>query len=619
MKSVKFAAIFLLIFCFFANNVWAEKRFMDSVGNVQVDSVKTDSEGYTIVPYILWGADIVTFYANGGLKTTPNSIYGKLGLKIKLVQCDDTVKQSRDYLSGKSPFLRMTFRQGGVASEVMGSDHITKGVTLMQMSFSGGDHLVVRSEMVKRISDMKGKSFIMMYNAPQIGMMDDLLKTAQLTWNDVKIIWVKDISGQNGPAETMRRTPEAAGAFVITPDMFGLTGSINTTGTGGDNTLKGAKVLVSTQNEMSRSIWDGYFCRKDWFDKNREWAHKFVAGYMKATEEVLVLKNDYETKGSKTFMDLLEMSQKIYGKDDKGEYILPTLEIDAYGLLADARLVGYPGNVVFFEEEGNMAGFVAFQKSALDLAVNQGYAKERMEFLTSGLDYSSNYFVGYLKNTNVKRENKFRAEAMEAEIASLNAGELDDRKIDFFTIQYPPEANDFDEVKYGKEFQRTIEWASKYGEAGVAIRGHADPTWTIIQLIKAGIAKGIIKQSGTKGNYTYYFNGKPLSLENTDEVVELIKSGQFDGVAQNNPREAMGAASALSKSRAQGFVDGVIKYAEKNHITFDASQLVPVGVGITEPLIAKPSNMKEAQKNMRAEITLIRLSAEVKSDKDFDY
>src|SRR5712664_2872053 len=41
------------------------------------------------VPFIFWGGDVATFYANGGLETTPDSLFGKQGLKLKLVPGDD--------------------------------------------------------------------------------------------------------------------------------------------------------------------------------------------------------------------------------------------------------------------------------------------------------------------------------------------------------------------------------------------------------------------------------------------------------------------------------------------------------------------------------------------------
>ena len=51
----------------------------------------------------------------------------------------------------------------------------------------------------------------------------------------------------------------------------------------------------------------------------------------------------------------------------------------------------------------------------------------------------------------------------------------------------------------------------------------------------------------------------------------------------------------------------------------DLSQMQPQGVGIAEPFIAKPRSMDEAKQNMRVEFRLIRVSAEVTQESDFDF
>src|SRR5688572_788855 len=58
------------------------KSFADQLGDVKVGTV--DATGAIQVPYITWGGDVATFIANGGLKTTKDSIYGKLSLNLTL-------------------------------------------------------------------------------------------------------------------------------------------------------------------------------------------------------------------------------------------------------------------------------------------------------------------------------------------------------------------------------------------------------------------------------------------------------------------------------------------------------------------------------------------------------
>src|SRR5437899_3302554 len=68
------------------------------------------------VPFILWGGDVATFHANGGLETRPGTLFHKHGLKLKLTRGDDFDKQVDAYLKNQSPFLRGTMSMLGQAS-----------------------------------------------------------------------------------------------------------------------------------------------------------------------------------------------------------------------------------------------------------------------------------------------------------------------------------------------------------------------------------------------------------------------------------------------------------------------------------------------------------------------
>lgn len=588
-----------------------ETRFRDLVGEVRVEPVTQTAP--LQVPFITWGGDMATFYANGGLTTKPGSIFDKLGLNLKLVPGDDFLQQVRNYLAGKSPFLRGTFRMAGVASEVIGSDPRTKGVVILQMTWSAGDHMVARKE-IKTVADLKGKTIVLQQGGPHIGMLDDILKTAKLNWDDVNVIWAKDLTGSpDSPSELFRKRSDIDACFVITPDMIGLCGGLGNSGTGAEGTVKGARVLVSTA-ELSRSIADVYVCRKDFYDANKELVTKFVAGYLKACEELVELKKQYEANGSRDYENLLKMTQQIYGKAT-----IPVLD-DAHGLLSDCTFVGYPGNVAFFTQKGNLHGFEAFQKAALDLAVSRGYATERFGLMPSGLDYQSPLFLNYLTRTETERKERFRAEAVREEIEMLGAGgTLDEQTLLSFTINFEPNQSEFGAVQYGAEYQRVVELADKFGNAVIAIRGHADPTKTLLDLVRAGMKKGVLKRTGSSGNYSYSLNGKPLSLDSTPDLLKLVESGAFDGIPESNPRETMQAALNLSRERAEAVRDSIIEYAQKKGHPMDKSQIQPVGVGIREPFVAKPSNMEEAKKNMRVEFRLIRVAAEATKPSDFDF
>ena len=199
-----------------------------------------------------------------------------------------SMQQVKDYLTGKSPILRGTFRMIAQASEVIGRDPRTQGVVFGQLTWSAGDHFVGRSD-IRKISDLKGKKIAIQKGGPHVGMLYDMLLTARLPKSELQIIWMDELTGENSPAEKFRTDPTVSGCFVITPDMLGLVGDYQAVGDGTGGTVKSARLVVSTAT-LSRSIADVYACRKDYSDKNRDVVEKFFAGYLKGAEEVIRLK-----------------------------------------------------------------------------------------------------------------------------------------------------------------------------------------------------------------------------------------------------------------------------------------------------------------------------------------
>ncbi|MCG2712971.1 MAG: ABC transporter substrate-binding protein [Candidatus Omnitrophica bacterium] len=600
----------LLSVLLFQVTVFAQS-FKERVGKVKVADVNTAAP--IQIPVITWGGDMVTFYANGGLKTTKDSIFDKLGLNIELVVRDDLYQQAREYMEGKSPFLRGTFRMMAQASELIASDPKTKGVMVMQLTWSAGDHCVVRKG-IKTINDLKGKKIVLQSGGPHVGMLDDILRTAKLTWDDIEVVWARDLSASsNSPAEIFRINNDVAAAFVITPDMIGLSGGLENTGTGAEGTVAGARVLVSTAN-MSYSIADVYVARSDFYYQNKAWVEKFVAGYLKAAEEVIELRKQYESKGSSKFMKLLQMTQDIYGKE-----VIPTLEEDAYGLLADAVLAGHPGNVAFFSAADNKHGFDVFMDRSLELVKKLGIVENKVPISKHDLDYNSAVFLNYLTKTDLAKGQRFKAEAVQQEIEELTQrGGLDEKTIASFTIKFDANQIDFSPDEYAPDFDEVLKGMEQFGAAVLAVRGHADPTLALKTLIEAGINKGILQKSGKKGAWEYFFNGKPLGLKNTAEIVSLIESGVFEH-AQYNARAVAQQALNLSRKRAEAIRKSFIAYAKGKKINIDESQIQAFGVGIREPLVPKPANQWEAKMNMRGEFSIIRTSAETMNPQDFDF
>ena len=208
----------------------SDKTAKELIGDYTVGDVAVTKSPQQL-PIILWGGEAATFWANGGTITTADSIFGKAGLSFKLTPGDDSVKQARDYLTGKSPYFRGTYRMACVYAEEFNKDPKTKPIMILQLSYSQGDHMVSR-EGVKKLNDLKGKTICLQGPGPHLGLVEDSLSAANLKWNDIKIIWAKDLTGPNGPAEMMRKNPKIDVACVITPDMIGLCSGIDQTGSG---------------------------------------------------------------------------------------------------------------------------------------------------------------------------------------------------------------------------------------------------------------------------------------------------------------------------------------------------------------------------------------------------
>lgn len=350
--------------------VFGQQSFESLVGKVPVGNIVDN--GPTQIPFILWGGDVATFIANGGLTTTKDSFYGSNNLNLKLVPGDDFPKQVADYISGKSPYIRCTTHMLGSASEVLNKDPRTKPVVFMQLTWSAGDHIVAKSE-IKSLNDLKGKKIALQQGGPHEGLLDDSLKAAGLTWKDITPVWTKDITGEKGPAVLMRKDSSIDAVCVISPDMIGLCSGIDQKGSGAEGTLKGSHVVNST-SMMSRSIADIYVVRSDYFKSRQSDVEKFLVGYLKSTESLLSWKSTYnDGKGkSPEYINALKLSQKIFGAE-----VLPTIEADAHGLVSDATFVRIPGNESFFNDPNNLTGFVTKQTDALTLAETLGYISNK--------------------------------------------------------------------------------------------------------------------------------------------------------------------------------------------------------------------------------------------------
>jgi outer membrane protein OmpA-like peptidoglycan-associated protein/ABC-type nitrate/sulfonate/bicarbonate transport system substrate-binding protein len=599
--------------------------FTSLVGDVKPAPFKMS--GPVETPYLFWGGDLATFVANGGAKTTADSTYGKLGLSLNLVPGDDFIQQVRNYVGGKTPLLRGTFAQIAQASEVIGADPSTKPVIILQLTWSAGDHMVVRDKahlvddkgvskavLDKRstLNDLKGKTFCLQQGGPHVDFLDDALKASKNTWADIKVVWVKDLTGPNGPAAMMRKDPTIDVACVITPDMLGLCGGSDSIGTGAEETVLGSHVVVSTA-QMSRSIADMYAVRSDFLKENREWVQKFTAGYLKGVTTLVNAKLAYNDGMGKSpeYMSYLTMAQQTWGEKN-----LPTLEVDAHGLVSDASFVGVEGNLAFFDDAGNLNGFTPRLKSGLDLVTKLGFAKERVGFDHAHWDWGQ---VASIVGLEIKNAPKV-AGRIKAEALNIRSDmSLDDKTLASFDINFGPDQTDFDIDVYSADFQQVVQTASTFGNSVILIRGHSDPTKTIQYFVQSGLASGTLKRTGSRSTgYQYYLKGQPFDMTQMPNLINEIAAGNFRN-SETNPQELMVAALNLSQVRAENVKKALIDYAKSKGVNLDPTQIQPAGVGIREPIVARPQSLEDMAANRRVEFRIIKVSAEAVDKPAFDF
>jgi hypothetical protein len=553
------------------------------------------------VPFILWGGDVATFHANGGLKTQKGTLFEKQGLNLNLVRGDDFDKQVKNYLEGKSPFLRGTMSMLGQASEKLAADERTKPVVFLQLTWSAGDHLVSRAGL-KTLADLKGKKIALQKGGPHVGMLNDILRTARLEWSDVTPVWTDDVTGDKGPAALFRKDKSVDACFAITPDMESLTGGLDKTGSGKEKTVKDAHVLVSTAH-MRRSIADVYACRKDFFDKHKEVVEKFAAAYLKGCEELVALKKPYqEKKDAPKYKALLKLTQEIFGKND-----IPD-EAAADGLVSDAAFVGLPGNKSFFTDKGNLSGFKVKMRAALDVAIALKDAQKRHPFLTADLDYDRLKKLGDLAGKDIPA-NRFREDVKF----------LTQDTIFVFTIRFGANETKFSEEKYGEDFQRALEMASLFGNAVMAVRGHADPSSVLMpKFLKAAEAKGVIKKGKKKGEYLLK-DGTKLDLNDVKKIVRILTKEDLQDAEGTPLKDWVKKLQDLSDGRAEKVREAVVNYASGHDIRLDKSQIKAVGAGCLEPVVAQARTEDDLAKNRRVEFRIIKVSAEALKVEDIDY
>jgi ABC-type nitrate/sulfonate/bicarbonate transport system substrate-binding protein/outer membrane protein OmpA-like peptidoglycan-associated protein len=555
MKKLKF---FLLSFVLLVStSVIAKVKYIQAppLKSVINKSVKSCGQLSTVqVPLITWGGDIATVLANGGeTKTSSKSIFGKKNLNLKLVREDVFSRQVENFVTCKSPFIRGTMGMVNLASEVTEKDPRTKMKIIYQLTWSaGGDAMVVKST-VNGPKDLKGKTIALQAYGPHVDYLAKILSDAGLTFKDVNIKWVKDLTGTaNTPVEAFRETGIDA-AMVIIPDALALT-SNGTVGTGSEDSVKGARVLLSTKT-ANRVISDVYAVRSDFYEANKDLVFNFVSGLYKAQEE---LSSTMKNEKSKQYATLMGSAAKILLDS-------PQAIADTKGMYLDAEFSGYVGNQKFFTDLAwprNYKSLTAeIQKSYIDLGLISSPTT------IAWANFNFNELKSGLRNTVAKDTPKFDVSKVQNVVTQKSAlGTLDSDALFALKAFFQANAVNFDASNYTKEFNKAVKLMSTYGGALLTVEGHSDPS--------------NFERKKEKGA--------------TQLVLSRIRQ----------------AAKNLSLSRANAFRSSLISYAKAKGIAIDPSQIVAIGHGVNNPVYARPKTKQQWAANRRIEFRIVNVEAE---------
>lgn len=503
------------------------------------------------IPLIAWGADIITINANGkSSKTIKNSLFDKAGMSIDLFREDDFNKQVDLYLKGEIVFLRGTMGMiNGVIEKLNGTPG-TQPVIIFQHSWSaGGDALVVKPGIMS-VAGLKGKRIAIQKNGPHVDYLLKLLKDALVQPSEVTIIWTKDLVGSRGDTPMARfYNGDIDAAFLIIPDAKALT-SQGTVGTGSEDSVKGARILLSTKT-ADRIINDVYAVRKDYFDKNREKVKEFVKALFLSDEQV---RDMMSKKESPELKSLLSVSGRILLDDANA------IE-DVKGMYADASMAGFTGNLRFFSDANYPRNYRKLSVEIQESLILLGLLSQPWAITIANWDYEElKSGLKYAQDIKVIKFDQSKAPAVAEKISGGGSA------LFTFEIYFKPNQNSFSITQYRNDFDRIIDFATTYGGALITIEGHSDPM-------------GFLRKKREGG----------------DEIV-LNKIRQ--------------AAKNLSYSRADSARSEIIKYARSKGVSIDTSQFNIIGHGIDKPKFEIPQNEGEWQQNMRVQFKVLQVEAE---------
>ena len=503
------------------------------------------------MPLIAWGADGVVAYANG-LSLSPNGgLLGEAGLPLELTVEDNFEAQLDAYLTCETPYLRGTLGMLAAAAPVTEADPRTEQVIFFKHSFSAGDG-IVGGEGIARIEDLAGKRIAVQANGPHVDFVGRVLADVGLSFDDVDIVWTADLTGDGDTPSAAIAEGRADAAAVILPDARFLT-SDGTVGTGAEGSVRGATILISTQ-EAASVISDVIAVRADYFDANREAIAEMTNIFFRAEEEMRRFMADPGDPRRAEMAAL--MADEFLGGLPPEEGVF---------LWQDAITDGWAGNARHFADPNAPRRFEVLLEEVNIALRGADRLSAPANLSTAEWDYTA--LAEGLTDLDDRQIAAFDPEAAAAAVRTLRrTGQLDaNTRIDF-EVYFAPDSTDFPIALYEEDFLEILRLASTYSGAIITVEGHSDPL--------------------------YYLQREQDGADNAE--LRAIRTS-----AQN-----------LSMDRAIAVVDALEGYAGDLDLRMNRDQFTVDGVGISSPRHNPPRTEAEWRENMRVLFRVLTVQAE---------
>ncbi|HCC23295.1 TPA: nitrate ABC transporter substrate-binding protein [Candidatus Falkowbacteria bacterium] len=518
------------------------------------------------LPVITWGGEYETVFANGNEKRTKSgSLFAQAGLCFDITLQDDFRQQFKDYMSGKTPYLRGTLDMINAVTEATKSDPRVQPVVVLLLTRSTGGDAVVVTEGIKTAADFKGKRVALQAYGPHMYYLWRILKSVNLSVSDVKLVWTDDLTASDKTAAEALRRGQADVAFAIIPDALALS-SNGTVGTGAEGSVKGARILLSTKS-ADHVIFDVFAVRSDYFNAHKETVYAFAQTMLRAGQDMAAVVK----AGKQEYRDLVKAFAKIILGSDKAVE-------DAGAMYADCTFSDIGENQRFFSGAGARRSFREVVADIQSAFRDLGLMAATVALTHAEWDYS---LMGSGAKLQILAEKPLFDEERVAAVVDtrLRTGTLDsDQILPTSSIFFEPNQIDFSAARYQDEYDQIIAQAAVLGGAVIVIEGNADPMG-YLRKKKAGDPQVILTQ-----------------------VRQVAKS--------------------LTVQRSMTVRDSIIQYAASKGVTLDPTQFTVVGHGFEQPRSGMcgadpcaPKTEQQWRENMRVDFRLISMEAEASAFK----